>query len=157
MSDAVDRILGGGHPACSFLEVGRTYEGVVVGEREVQGRVFGTQELKTWPDGSPYMVPVFDLQTAERDPAIEDDDGLRSLYVDKKGIRDALASAFRAGGMKRGMEATGGTIKIKFTGYGEGKGAQPPKVFQAKFTPAPPSAVSNILADEPPEYNDEPF
>lgn len=158
MSDAVDRILGtGGHPACSFLEQGRTYEGVIIGDREVQAREFGTKEPKVWADGSPVMVAVFDLQTDERTD--EDDDGIRSLYVDKKNLREAVAAAFREAGVKRGDVVNGGTLKVQFTGYGEAQKGQanPPKTFRAKFTKGSP-VVNAVLDDEPEyDYSDEPF
>lgn len=157
MSDAVDRILaGGGHPSCSFVEQGRTYEGRIVDDREVQAREFGTHEPKFWKDGSPVMVAVFDIQTDERDPNIEDDDGVRTLYVDKKALREAIALAFKDGGVKRGMSVVGGTLKVQFTGYGQAQQGQanPPKLFRAKFTPGSPAASS--VMDEY-EYDESPF
>lgn len=158
MSEAVDRILGsGGHPACSFLETGKTYEGMIVGDREVQAREFGSKELKFWTDGSPVMVAVFDIQTDERDG--DEDDGIRSLYVDKKNLREAIAVAFRDGGVKRGDTVQGGVLKVQFTGYGEAQKGQanPPKTFRAKFTKGSPAAAA-VMADEPEyDYGEEPF
>lgn len=155
MSEAVDRLLGGGgNPACSFKDKGRTYEGVIVDDRWVQAREFGTREPKFWPSGEPLMISVFDLQTDEQDDSIEDDDGVRSLYVDKRNMRSAIAEAFRAAGVKRGESVHGGTLKIQFVDYGEGANPQnPPKVFRAKFTKGSPAAAA-VMDDE---YGTEPF
>lgn len=158
MSEAVDRILGGGgHPSCTFVEKGRTWEGVILDEREVQAREFGTKELKVWKDGSPMLIARFDIQTTERDPAIEDDDGVRSLYVDKRRMAEAIAEAFRAAGVKRGDSVAGGTIKVQYVGDGPapGAGLTGPKLFRAKFTPG--SKATAVVMDDAPEYGEEPF
>lgn len=149
MSEAVDQLLGGGgHPACTFPEKGRTYEGVIVDDRYVQAREYGTREPKLWPSGDPMMISVFDLQTEERDPSIEDDDGIRSLYVDKRNMRAAIADALREAGVKRGESVQGGTLKVRFTGFGEGANPQnPPKMFRAKFTKGSLAAAA-VMEDE---------
>ena len=153
--DALDLILGGGGKGCSFNERGATHEGVVVRSGTRQARVFGSTALKTWDNGDPVIESYFTMQTAERDPEVEHDDGLRTLYADSKGKKTALRDAFQAAGVKRGDSIEGGTLKIQYVADEPGQGAQPKKVYRAKFTPPVASAPAEVWDDAP--YPDDSF
>jgi hypothetical protein len=56
--------------------------GTVLREPEAQQQTdYRTKVPETWKDGSPKMMVVVQLATAERDPEKPDDDGTRALYI----------------------------------------------------------------------------
>jgi hypothetical protein len=108
-----------------------------------QATVFGTNELKTWDDGSPVLQVVIELATA---------DGLRSLYVSSWRMQNALQTAFQDAGV-RGPRP-GGTLTVTYYADEPGKpGTQPAKVYQAAYDPPQPNTVrlnpSNSLGPTP--------
>jgi hypothetical protein len=76
--------------------IGTTVGGVIVDkpvERDVTD--FHTKEVRTFPDGTPMKQYVIRVQTDQRDPEIEDDDGVRAIYVkgwNKKRLKEAVQS-----------------------------------------------------------------
>lgn len=155
--DALDVILGSGGPSCKFPEIGATYEGVILKSGTKQATDFKTKKPKFWEDGSPIIEAFFTLQTALSDPEVEDDDGTRVLYVSSKGMRTAVAKAFRAAGIGRGDAVVGGTLKIQYYADGEpaSVGVSAPKLYRAKFTPPVAAAPSEVFDDD--EYSEDPF
>src|SRR5689334_18604665 len=98
VGDANALIMRGSIPSATFPEVGTVHEGVITGLGTMQAREFGTQKPATWPDGEPKMQAVITLRTQEHDPALENDNGVRNLYVSSKGMRDAIAAAVKKAG-----------------------------------------------------------
>ncbi|WP_426566410.1 hypothetical protein ACPPVT_07640 [Angustibacter sp. McL0619] len=140
---ANDFLLGGGGRSASFLTVGATAKGQIVSTPEVRQKTkMGTGDLETWDDGSPKLQLVVTLATDERDPADAEDDGVRKLYVggskkpESKSMHAAVAAAVIASGAK-GLEV-GGTLQVTYVGDGTSKtaGFNPPKQYQAVYTPA---------------------
>lgn len=124
----------GGGSAAKFPTPGTTVTGTLTRPyREVQAMKFGTQTPDTWPDGSPKMQAVIDLQTTERDPANPDDDGTRTLYVSSTKMRRAIADAIKKAGASD-LEP-GGTLTVTFTGFDpQSKNpAQPAKLYTASY------------------------
>jgi len=138
-SDVFDLIVGSGGATARFPAIGTTVEGVVLRTLKQQATEFKTNKPKFWPSGDPIIEAVFVLQTDERDPDAEDDDGVRRLYVSSRGQRDAVSAALRDAGVKRGDPLAGGTLKIQYVGDGEpaSSGVSAPKIYRAKFTPPP--------------------
>ncbi len=142
MSDANGLIMGSSIPSATFNEIGTVHEGVITALDVMQAREFGTTKLAFWSDGQPKMQAVVTIRTQERDQEIENDNGVRRLYVSSKGMREAIAAAVKKAGAT-GL-AVGGTLGVKYTRNGEGKNPQnPPKVYGAKYE-SPPA-----------DYNDE--
>jgi hypothetical protein len=86
----------------------------------------------TWPSGDPKMQMVITLQTTLAED--DDDDGRRRLYVNKKGMKAALADALRAA--RCNAYAEEGELYAVFTNYGEpSPGLSAPKLFAAEYEP----------------------
>lgn len=157
MSDASALIMGSGAPSATFHTPGTEHKGVITNLETMQVRNFKTKLPETWDDGNPKMQAVITLQTDERDPQIENDDGVRKLYVSSKGMREAIAGAVRKAGARE--VTVGGKLAVTFTREGESEnGLNPPKVYAAAYKPPP--APTHDEAGETGEYDDyseEPF
>ncbi|MGW2582976.1 hypothetical protein ACWCYZ_16845 [Streptomyces virginiae] len=132
---------GGGAPTAKFPTAGITIGGRVTERPTVeQQRDIKTGEKKFWSDGNPMMQLVVTVQTEQRDPAIEDDDGRRRLFV-KGQLKNAIADAVRMTGA-RGLEV-GGTLAVTYThdGTPSGPGMSPPKQYTARYTAAATAAL----------------
>ena len=132
-----------GAPSFKFTQPGDRVTGKITDLQVVQQRAYsptGLGELKTWPSGDPMMQLNVTLQTDLRDPAIDDDDGKRRIYIDGRRIREAVKEAFTKVG-KDGLEI-GGTYTQTFTGYDpESKNpANPAKVYEVVYAPPNPTA-----------------
>lgn len=161
---ANDLLMGSSVPAAKFLNPGDTVRGVVAREpQSSQQREYnpdGPGELAFWPkSGQPKMQATIDIQTDQRDPSIEGDDGVRRLYVKDHGaaytkgsgrLRDAVRDAVVAAGAK-GVEV-GGYIEVTYTGNGTGKGAIPPKLYRVTYRPPQQGAPSDqVLVGQQPQ------
>lgn len=124
------------------------------------GGFFGGGKGITWPDQPPKSItgkitlvhppePVNDpktgqptdrkqvrieLETTERDPEQQFDDGARTLYV-KSYMRSAIGDALRRAGVKE--PEVGGTLTVTFvrTEPADRPGLSPSKHFEATYTP----------------------
>jgi hypothetical protein len=127
---------GGGAPTAKFPTPGTTVGGRITEPPKVeQQRDIQSGEQKFWSNGDPMMQLVVTVQTDQRDPAIEDDDGRRRIFV-KGQMKNAVADAVRAAGA-RGLEV-GGTLHVRYTHDGEQtkRGFSAPKQYAAKYVPA---------------------
>lgn len=137
--DTNDFLLGGGGTSARFDNVGDSITGTVESTEVKQQTDIGSGAPLTWDDGSPRMQLVVRLKTAQRDPEVEDDDGVRALYVKgskkagSRSLHDAVASAVRAAGAK-GLEV-GGTLSVTFTGEEASatRGFNPRKLYAATY------------------------
>lgn len=132
---------GGGAPTAKFPTPGASVGGRITEKPTVeQQRDISTGEKKFWSDGNPMMQLVVTVQTEERDPEIEEDDGQRRIFV-KGQMKQAIADAVRSVGGK-GLEV-GGTLTVTYSHDGEVKqrGFNPPKQYRAQYTPAATNAL----------------
>lgn len=132
---------GGGAPSAKFPVPGTVVSGRITVKPTVeQQRDIKDNSLKFWNDGNPMMQLVVTVQTDERDPQIEEDDGRRRLFV-KGQLQRAVADAVRAVG-GRGLEV-GGTLTVTYTHDGEVKqrGFNAPKQYTAQYV----AAATNVL------------
>lgn len=137
---------GGGAPSAKFPQPGTTVAGRITEQpRLEQQRDFTTGEAKFWKDGNPQMQLIVTVQTDQRDPQIDEDDGRRRLYV-KGALKNAVADAVRAAGA-RGLEV-GGHLTVTYTHDGQAtqRGMNPPKQYTAQYTAA---AVAELTAPDP--------
>jgi hypothetical protein len=140
---------GGGTPWAKFPTIGTVVIGTVLTEPVVQQqRDFeDNSKLLTWDNGDPKREFVAKIQTAERDPAIEDDDGIRALHMASPNMISAVRAACKA--VKSGGLEVGGVITITYTGDGEAKGrGKAPKMYTASYE-RPPNAGNASLMGEP--------
>ncbi|MEU6647831.1 hypothetical protein ABZ863_35685, partial [Saccharomonospora sp. NPDC046836] len=97
--DANDFLMGGGGaPSASFPTPGTIVGGTITETPTVQQQ----KDIKTgdplfWSDGNPRMQMIVTVQTDDRDPAIEDDDGKRRIFV-KGQMKNAIQDAVRTAG-----------------------------------------------------------
>ncbi|MFJ8791430.1 hypothetical protein [Streptomyces sp. NPDC102462] len=137
---------GGGAPTAKFPTPGTVVGGHITEQPSVeQQRDIQTGDKKFWADGNPMMQLVVTVQTDQRDPSIEDDDGRRRIFV-KGQMKNAVADAVRqAGG--RGLEV-GGILRVRYSHDGEQKqrGFSPPKQYEAHYTPA---AAAQLQGQQP--------
>lgn len=157
--DVVDFLLGAAGAPAKFPEVGTVVRGKVLHHEKRQARDMDNN-LKFWEDGNPIFEVVVTLQTEDRDPTLEDDDGIRRLFVRGqmlKAVRDALVKASWRDSL------VGGDLAVKYKGDGvpSRNGFSPPKLYVAQFE-AP--AVADDFTDGAAEtngsidaYSDEPF
>ncbi|ASR85076.1 hypothetical protein SEA_PHELPSODU_67 [Mycobacterium phage PhelpsODU] len=134
MSNDSYGFLGGGGPASAkFANHGDTVGGPIAVEPEQRQQTdMKTGEGLEWKDGSPRMQLVVTVQTDLNDPEIEDDDGLRRLFV-KGEMRKAVQKAVIAAGAK-GLDV-GGQLFVTYIGDGEKKGnLSAPKLYRAEYT-----------------------
>jgi hypothetical protein len=140
MSDeALDFLLSAGAPGLKFPTIGTVHRGKIVSyEKTQQTDIDG--ELKFFKSGDPMFQIVFTLDTDDRDPDIEDDNGVRRLFA-KGQMLGAIKGAIAAAKWKSSL--VGGTLAIKFEAEGEAsqRGYSKPKVYKVKFTPPDPMDV----------------
>lgn len=140
-----DFMEGGGIPSAPFDNIGDSWEGTIVRLEKQQGRDLETKELQTWDDGSPKYIILIDIQTNVRNPDIPGDDGIRRLWV-RGNMLTAIRSAMR---VTQSKLRTGGHLKVAYVRNGEQKqrGLNPPKLYEAEYTPSErPAAV--LSADD---------
>ena len=129
-----DEFLAGGnsYPAVKFTEIGDKVVGTVLNIKRLEDRD-PSGEVKTWPNGDPKHVFVFDLDTNGETVA---------LWVRGNMVKAIKEAAFAAGV----KEMTGCTVAVQFSGLGEAKkGMNAPKLYKAQVKPA---VASSITADD---------
>lgn len=116
----VDSILmGGGAQQAKFATPGTTFAGRIVQisdpyqEREYDPTNPGNGAPKFFKSGTPIMSFYVDIDTGQRDPNVEDDDGIRRVYMDGQRIKKATKAAVLASGA-RGL-TVGGHLTITYT------------------------------------------
>jgi hypothetical protein len=143
-TDANDILMGVGGPPALKLD----QQGVEVGGRIVskptarQEHEFGHPEnKKVFPSGDPIMGILVDVQTNQRDASIDDDDGVRRLYVEGKRLKAAVREAVQTSDAP-GLEVDG-ELYVTFIGKAD-EGGTPenrPKLYQARYLSATATAL----------------
>lgn len=141
-TDPNDFLMAGGVPACKFPTIGTTAKGTIVASQVTQQTdIKGTP--KTFDDGNPMQQVVITLQTDLRDPAINDDQGLRKLYV-KGQMQAAIRDALRAAGAR--LEA-GGILAVQYESDkpAEKVGFNATKIYRAQYVAPSATAANDLL------------
>ena len=146
LDDANAFLLGGDKvPSASFLTKGTVHQGEVLDFKLSQQTDAQTRKPLTWDNGDPKMQLVVTIQTDERDPEIEDDDGRRRLYLKYKSLqaaREAIAES------KAGILERGGWLGLEFTSQDKPakRTVSGVKNFEAWYeSPDPDAAVNAYL------------
>lgn len=142
MSDATSFFGGQGLPYATFHNIGDSITGTIVAPPvQQQMTEVGTGKPLTWDDGKPRMQLVITLQTDQRDPDIENDNGQRRVFVTGTSVKQGggMKGAFQRAGVRD--LPVGGTLTVTYTHDGEpaGKGFNPPKQYKVEFTPPNPA------------------
>lgn len=142
--DVNDYLLSSGIPAAKFPAVGATVKGTVVASEVMQQTDYATNQPKFYEDGKPMQQVVITLQTADRDPDIDGDEGLRKLYV-RGQMTAAVRDALRAAGAKLERD---GILAVRYIGDkpSEKRGFNPAKQYQAQYQPPSAGAANDLLA-----------
>lgn len=129
--------------SAKFENPGDTVSGEImeIGE-PVQQKEFGTDRIAFWNDGSPKMQVKITLQTQERNPGDETDDGKRNLWVSESGKKGGMLASIRDAVRNAGADTIrpGGWLQMTFTGHDpESQNPKNPrKMYQAAYeAPAP--------------------
>ena len=141
-------LLGSTTKAASFDHVGTVVSGVITEPPELRQQTdMKDGSPKFWPDGKPMLQLYVLIQTEDRDPAVEGDDGIRALYI-KANMQKAVADAVRTA-KATGLDV-GGQLAIKFMSEGvpTQKGWNPPKNYAAAYKP-PAKSADTFLAETP--------
>ncbi|MFF2621279.1 hypothetical protein [Oerskovia jenensis] len=131
---------GGGVPSAKFATPGDSIKGRIVAPpqayqvRDYDRNNPGAGELKFYPSGDPIMAIYVDLATDLRDPSIEDDDGIRRVYVEGRYIKEDVRNAVRAAGAP-GLEV-GATLELAFTHREDPEDKRSRKFWRARYLPA---------------------
>jgi hypothetical protein len=140
-----DALLSGGggmrNRTVSFKTLNEWKTMIVEGKETVQARD-DDGKLDTWDNGDPKWVVVVTVQTDQRHPDIEDDDGIRYLWLKgskdpaKKTLMGATIQAYEAAGCSK-LEI-GGELSMAWVGEGTKPSPtkNPPKFYEARFVPA---------------------
>lgn len=149
-NDANDILMGGVKvPSAGFAEPDSSWSGVIVSppkayqERKYEPNNPGGGVLLTYESGDPIMSLYVDIQTKVRESGIEDDDGIRRLYIQGKRMKEAVRNAVALAGSK-GLEV-GATLGIKFTHREDPADKRSAKNYVAYYKPGIPVANDFLM------------
>ncbi|MFI6228907.1 hypothetical protein ACIBCR_16510 [Micromonospora echinospora] len=129
--DANSLLMGGGIKSINWKNnpIGYTVIGTITETPKVeQMKKFNSDELDFWPSGDPKMQILVTLQTDERDPADQQDDGKRRLHIPPRMMAPVREAVQRVGA--KGLEI-GGRLAVRRVG---GTGAVgDPFTFAAEY------------------------
>ena len=150
MPDEFDDLMAGGDgiPSATLDDAHPTVKGRITAKAVTDARVYGTNEVKTWPSGDPIKQIVITLATDERDPRVPDDDGKRKVYAEQDSRPGskmaAIREAMRAAGAK--TIEVGGILAIAYTGPDPESTAQiKRKLYRAQYQPPAAAAADDLL------------
>lgn len=159
--DANDILFGSSAPSAKFDQPGTTVGGIIASPPRAKQEQEWNQQTrrsdgppKFFPSGDPIMTVLVDVQTNLRDPSMQSDDGIRTIYVQGKRMKDAVRDAVRQAGAAR-LEA-GAELWVTFTHYGPAPsaGASEPKEWAVRYVPAASAAVG--LSQQPQQAAQQP-
>lgn len=137
-----DRFLMGAPkvPSWKFVSPGDRVLGEVI-FREVRQQIdFLTKEPKVWKSGDPMYQLVVHVQTQLTDPTIENDSGVRAVYIKGRQMEAVIRDAVRMAGAP-GIQV-GGQLSVTYLGPDMTSEAPiKPHSFQAAYRAAPPQGV----------------
>lgn len=152
MTQDPDDFLAGGAkvPSAKFVTVGDHVVGTVVDRTVSQCRTYESKELEFWPDGNPKLQLVVTLQTEERDPSIENDDGQRRIYAPKPSTMfQAIVDVTHTKGLKL---LPGGRLAVKYTGTKphDNPRLNDIKLYAAAYEPPAQTQADDLLGGSAP-------
>jgi hypothetical protein len=117
-------------PSISFKDakVGTSFTGTITDLQTVQVRDFATGDPKFWDDGKPQLQIQVTLATDLRDPALEDDNGERRVYLFGQKL-SAAREALKTSGMQKFELGSKFTITLSGTKPAKTKGFNDVKLY----------------------------
>lgn len=147
-SDANQLLSGPRQPIAKFDSIGDIVTGTLL-DAEVAPITSPTGEIQTDKNGNPKQQIIYTLQTDERDPEIEDDDGKRRIFA-KWAIQRAISTCLAESGLAKVGLQEGGTLSIKFSGTQKAsqRGYSDIKLYEASYTAPPPRTLASGVGTE---------
>jgi hypothetical protein len=142
-------LMQGGTPAAKFDSVGTTVSGSITEPPQIRQQTdFTTGKPLFWEDGNPRYQLVVNIDTGNIDPAVDNDDGIRSIYI-RGNLQRAVREAVRLTGAD-GLEV-GGHITVTYTGDGVAttRGMSPPKNYSAVYKAPAQNAAQQFITQTP--------
>lgn len=147
--DANDVLFGSNSPTAKFELPGTTIGGTITSqprafhEREYDPNNPGGGDPKYFKSGDPIMGITIDVQTQLRDPSLQNDNGIRTIYVQGKRLKDAIRDAVHQAGSQK-LEV-GSEIYVTFTHLGTppSAGSNAPKEYAVRYVPVAQAAIFN--------------
>lgn len=160
--DPNEFLFGSSVPSARFNQPGDFVAGYICTPpvtREMTA--FGTGELLKWPSGEQKYQVVVTLQTDQRDPSLQDDDGRRCVYIKGKNLTNAVKVAVRTAGA-RGL-SEGGWMSVSYTNDDMTSTAPiKPKVYAVQYqapqvaVPSGPTPPAQHFGQQAPAYPQPP-
>lgn len=148
-SDANALLSGPKQPIAKFEKIGDVVTGTLV-DAEVAPVTDPMGNVQYDKNNNPKQQVIYTLQTDERDPEIEDDDGQRRLFA-KWAIQKAISTCLAEAGLAKAGLQEGGKLTITFsaTQKASQRGYQDIKLYTAAYEPPPARSLPTAAAAHP--------
>lgn len=146
-NDANMLLSGPKQPIARFDAIGDSVSGALL-DAEVAPVTSPTGEVQTDANGNAKQQIIYTLQTDERDPEIEDDDGQRRVFA-KWAIQRAISNCLAEMGLSRQGLQEGGILTITHSGTqpASKRGYNDIKLYEASYSPPPARQLPSEVAD----------
>jgi hypothetical protein len=136
-NDANMLLSGPRQPIAKFEKIGDSVTGTLL-DAEVAPITSPTGEVQVDKNGNPKQQIIYTLQTEERDPEIDDDDGKRRVYA-KWAIQKAISECLADAGLASQGLQEGGVLTVTHTATQKAsqRGYSDIKLFKAEYVPPP--------------------
>lgn len=136
-SDANALLSGPRQPIAKFDKIGDSVSGSLI-DAEVAPVTDPSGNVAVDKNGNPKQQIIYTLQTSDRDPEIEDDNGQRRVFA-KWAIQKAISTFLGEAGLAKTGLQEGGVLTITFSGTQKAsqKGYQDIKLYTAAYVPPP--------------------
>jgi hypothetical protein len=160
LRDADSLLFGNSITSAKFASHGDKIAGHLVGKDTQHKAKFNPQnpsdksELMYFKSGDPVLELILDLQTDERDPEVENDNGVRRVYVPFQ-MQQALQQAVKEAGIKKSLPL-GSHIEITHTHSVPSKGGGSPRKEYKVVVTGPADKIATGTAPATAVNNDGP-
>jgi len=148
-SDANALLSGPKQPIAKFDKIGDAVIGTLI-DAEVAPVTDPMGNVQYDKNNNPKQQIIYTLQTDERDPEIEDDDGQRRVFA-KWAIQKAISTCLAEAGLAKAGLQEGGRLTITFsaTQKASQRGYQDIKLYTAAYEPPPARSLVTSTAPAP--------
>ncbi len=133
VNDLIDSSKGSGVPIFKFANVGDGVRGVLLDASTQDQTKPGGEVVIDDRTGKPKRVVILTLQTHERDPEIEDDEGKRRVFLQGKGFYALVTALSEAGAQRLQVGATVGVLHDGLQPATK-RGFSPAKCYTVKYS-----------------------
>jgi hypothetical protein len=144
-----DGFFSGGGKAVKFTTVGDSVTGIVAAVHQPEQQTTPGDNMPVFDKktGAPKMQIRIELETDQRDPSDEWDDGRRTLYC-RGWMKGAIGDALRRAGAS-GAPAIGGKLTVTFSAEEPNPGLSPTKKFTATYVPPSANGADGFFGGDP--------